>query len=1434
MEFIITNFEGNDKIMHKIANKNKKPVAVLSSAAIGVLIAAAVSTNAQAAVKSYVVQNGDKYISFDMNTLLQDYTNKLIGQPSPSYDAYLDTLSTEPGLVAFEDDVKGYVSADAVETAYANALAIGDKAFDVDNFTENAAEENINKDLKVGYEWKDGKIVPVENGIEVSSVSAINATTLQIVLADKPETDPTADKFTVTVNGAAVASPTAVTKVDSDLTGKTYRLTIATLNGQQGDVAVNGIKAVVPTGKFYAFDYAAPTLQSITTEGTDTLELQFSEKLDSATVELGGNFAVSSVVGGINNAIVKTALDSTGTKVTVTLTDPLTVADYVVTLGTTGLTNTVKDIAGNAIYAGTQVGFRPTDAQLQNKVAPSLVSAVYNKVQGKLTLKYNKNIQDSTLDTTKLSINGVVFTGNDINTDVNADDDTVIITLSDDTKTAVNALTGNLTLTSAKDAYGDGTVSTNGETFAVSSQQPAIVKSAAYDQQSNKLTVTFDQPVSLKTDNVLSIDDTDESSSAVVTKSMAIDADGTPADTTVANTTWTFDCSKDTNIAAAIEALAPASLKVYIGAGAVTNGASIDNVAGQDTYANGVNVTYTADTTKPTLAGVEYNNNTGNLVLTFSEKIDAATANANKANIKLLEADGTPLVGLESLSADTASELGSTKTLTYGLSVDEKTALETAINEGKTVKAIIDETVVKDEANLKADATTYATGATVTYKDYVAPGLAQFTSPSVHYVDVSNANLISVKFNEPVDSNTASNVNNYIITDSTGAKLAVTKVIPQAVDTSNGTETVLITTASQTAGAPYTLTINNVKDIAGNVITTPIVKPFDGSATADTAKLTVDSLVVSAPANSKNDTLTIGFNTAPDTTKALDLSNYVVLQADTDDTTGWANASQISLTNSKTSLVSGDATKVRITLDAPNLQNGKFYKVVVSNLTTVTGQALGTATGDTDAKSAALAAVAPDAPAITESQTPTGAGSVKLVFNEELTGADVAANYSVAQASTTVTKATYNWDATAGKATVTLDLSKPLTDISDVTLTNASGVTNVKNLAGVSFASPIIHAPATVGDTVAPTVKTVVAKADPDAGNDVITVKFNDNDIFGTSVVAKDIVVKDAQGTVIPASDYTVVFDGTSDPDTITVTFDKTGDNAYNLKNGDNYTVTITGVVDLSGNALADTTATATWDPATDTAAPEIASDGLALTTGTAGHGNIAVTFNEDVDAATATNKANYAVKTGSTTLTPSYVTYDTASKTATVYFAEELTNAAYDVIVTNVKDLAGNVTTGSTQSLDATISDISLAGVAIDVAAGNITGTTTDMEYSLNSTDGTDGDWTACTDTDTSVSFAEGKVYVRQANKTTNNSLVATVAAPAVAPSVTSDDSANTVSGIDGTMEFSTDGGSSWTSYDAGAPNLPDLTGTVTLQVRVKATANELPSEVKSLDFTS
>ncbi len=139
------------------------------------------------------------------------------------------------------------------------------------------------------------------------------------------------------------------------------------------------------------------------------------------------------------------------------------------------------------------------------------------------------------------------------------------------------------------------------------------------------------------------------------------------------------------------------------------------------------------------------------------------------------------------------------------------------------------------------------------------------------------------------------------------------------------------------------------------------------------------------------------------------------------------------------------------------------------------------------------------------------------------------------------------------------------------------------------------------------------------------------------------------------------------------------------------------------------------------------------------------------------------------------------------------------------------------------------LNGAGVNVAAGRITGTTPDMEYSLNSNDGTDGTWNYCSADNTIVTFTEGKVYVREKGNNSNFKLIATVTSPAAAPSLAYSDTNNTVTGLDASFEYRIDSGS-WISGEIPG----NFNGTHTVYIRKKATVGELASQIQTISFTA
>lgn len=138
----------------------------------------------------------------------------------------------------------------------------------------------------------------------------------------------------------------------------------------------------------------------------------------------------------------------------------------------------------------------------------------------------------------------------------------------------------------------------------------------------------------------------------------------------------------------------------------------------------------------------------------------------------------------------------------------------------------------------------------------------------------------------------------------------------------------------------------------------------------------------------------------------------------------------------------------------------------------------------------------------------------------------------------------------------------------------------------------------------------------------------------------------------------------------------------------------------------------------------------------------------------------------------------------------------------------------------------IDLDGVGYHVANGQLTSTTTGMEYEIAGS----GTWTACSDgTTEGVVFAEGTVIVRQASDVGNTYTVADLSAPS-APAFSLDyESETTAETVGATIEYNTDNNFS-TANTAGTGVAVTVVPGTDLYFRYKATETDLPSVVQTL----
>lgn len=1266
----------------------KKIYAVMSSAALTTAISSAISTTAFATVDGFLVNNNDKLFLYNYNELMEDSLNKLLGASSPLYDEYI-----KGNLVAFHDTIKGYVNEKDVMDQSLESLMDG-KNFDLDSFTESAKDEQIykiegkNVTERIFDEKKetvvDKKEKEAKAELKVESVSAITKTEVTVKLTQAVK-DATADKFQVKANGTDVKVEKAE-KVAADLTGKTYKLTVATLANKEGKLAVNGVEK--------DFDFKAPEVTSIVAKGTKAVEVTFNEAIKDTTA-IQENFVIKKAIGDFVTGNTKPVLSADGTKVTLTWTGngSLTVADYVLVLGETAAendTNRVKDVAGNSIYGGTEVSFKPTADQLKVKEAASITTAEYNNGNGELVLTFNKDVSVDNVNLSKLTIGGVEIPSDSVK--AQSEPNGVKITLAGDAKKALDAISGEISLVGAKEAWKDAEFATEGQTIVVSKVSPAVIKSAAYNQETKVLTVNFDQPVK---DLVLAnIKVNDAQGLKKATATAATNADGTDLDVTKAKATWELKLSD--NEAKNLEDVAnnKKELKIYMDEAAVKNDNKKDIPNVKTTYADGgVEVKYTADETKPYLVKAEYFNKLGEekenvLKLTFNEALDDASLNNMKklGAVKISTSANGEAVDLNGLNVATTCELDEAKKV---LTVEFKDVdvagrankIDAQYLSQKPIKVWFDKDVLQDKNGLKSEATTFENGMELTYKDFIAPKLEK--------VEALNEEYVKVEFNEPLDKASAENIKNYEIIDERDQKLNILSAQVQS-----DRKTVYLKTEKQEYGRPYELRVENIRDTQLNSINHgDPTRHFYGKGNKVEGKLKLDSVVVAAPSNSNNDTLKVTFSEAVNQAEALNLVNYAILEASAvqghADQADWGTENDpkgkaVSLEGAKAEI---DATGkvVTITLGKANLQNGKFYRVAVSNIKDIYGNSL---TGKTTVDSKALNVAGNLAkPTVVEGNTKENA--VKLTFKEELnkTEAEKVTNYKIT--GNEITKAVYSWDAEKKEAIVTLDVKTALANTAPVLLHK-----NVTNLAGKAMADDgynketntmaEIKAPDKLIDTVAPTIDKVEAKIKEGAENDTITITFKDKDILEASAkVADNYIIKDSKGNVIGADTYTfgnLVKGGNGD--TLTLTFNGKDKKAYDLQSAEEYSIFIKGVMDTSGNKLAETTKKIAWAADSDKAAPTITNLNVIKDNGGT-PGKIEITLNELVNKEDAKNLANYVVEVSAdgndwkTKLTPIMAEYDGATK-VTLYVKEELKDAAegnkYRVTVKNVKDLAGNV----------------------------------------------------------------------------------------------------------------------------------------------------------------
>ncbi len=523
--------------------------------------------------------------------------------------------------------------------------------------------------------------------------------------------------------------------------------------------------------------------------------------------------------------------------------------------------------------------------------------------------------------------------------------------------------------------------------------------------------------------------------------------------------------------------------------------------------------------------------------ITIAEK--AAVAAARELVAAAQELGVEEIAGLDKLAAAEATI--DTLESVYDVSKAEaytNTKIKVSLNEAKTV-AVAENFAVTDKdgkavevksATLAADGksvileTAAQTAYTVyTVKvngkefKYVAVPADTVKPTATALVDAYNK--VKVTFTEKVDAVLATNIANYTVDNGL--------VVLKAELNSAGT-IVTLTTSDQVVGTIYKITVQNVADLAGNVMDK--VEALFGGMAKDTSKPSATALVVT------NKTVEVTFTKAVNKEIAENIANYtmdnglVVLKAelDTDDQSGTY------------------LTKVTLTTSEQTV--GTIYKITVQNVADTFGNVM-------DKVEALFGGMAKDTTKPTATALVVTNTRLQVTFIEKVDAALATniANYTFDNG-LVVLKAELN---SAGTVVTLTTSEQTVGTIYKITVQNVADLSgNVMDKYEVLFGGM-------AKDTTKPTVVSAIAASTPATGN-TVTITFSE-------------VVDAAAANVL-----NYVFDGNLGyATTATATVDTLNNRTVVVlktaaqEPGKIYSVTINGINDLSGNPIeANTKAT--------------------------------------------------------------------------------------------------------------------------------------------------------------------------------------------------------------------------------------------------------------------
>ncbi|RLP85435.1 hypothetical protein D9546_14185 [Geobacillus stearothermophilus] len=548
--------------------------------------------------------------------------------------------------------------------------------------------------------------------------------------------------------------------------------------------------------------------------------------------------------------------------------------------------------------------------------------------------------------------------------------------------------------------------------------------------------------------------------------------------------------------------------------------------------------TVVADTTKPTVESVKVNEGATTIEVKFSESVDSATAQ-NRFNYTLKKADGSVVT-----ISNAAFKSGSTNTVELTVN---------ALDAGNYTLTVQN---VKDRAGNTMDS--YSTSLSVA--DLVAP-----TVTAVKQGTGSNSNSIYVYFSEPVNTATATDVNNYLYNNKAlPAGTTITALSASAV------KITLPSSTTVTQGTPFAVS-NNVTDLAGNkiagygyqtTVSGTVADDLDVDATSTAAVKVVDKRTVQVTLNKE--------------LKSVVASDFEFKVSDGNGGTTWTTVQQQNVSyvnsNGKATItfkfnsdvvdedgkfaVTGGRTAIAV---RTNQTVGYTFGTVAVDDTKFVNTALSGSTGIDAADKIAPTLASTNGIVTVDSDADGKIDGIKLTFTEPIDGNYLSATtfdvsgYTVKAAGLDTTDPSYNGTTKTGKVVlITVDeKSTPDTDATP----NVTRVGIVKDANGNEFTG------------------LTTASAAVDNANPVITaVKYNDVNGNSSADAGDTLVITFSENVQLKSGE---TFAGLADDFAFTDV--NVGDAATYAVSGNKVTIT------FGGNGISYNAGTATVDVTSNT-----------------------------------------------------------------------------------------------------------------------------------------------------------------------------------------------------------------------------------------------------------